>query len=99
MVYSVAITKSGQMTLPKELRIFLGVDGMSRITLKKSKDGVVISKRMSEEEFFAAIDEHIPTKAREIAKKDGNKSVSEIIKETRNSAEAKKKLEEEYGQH
>lgn len=99
MVYSVAITKSGQMTLPKELRIFLGVDGMSRITLKKSKDGVVISKRMSEEEFFAAIDEHIPAKAREIAKKDGNKSVSEIIKETRNSAEAKKKLEEEYGQH
>ncbi|MBR2658854.1 AbrB/MazE/SpoVT family DNA-binding domain-containing protein [Candidatus Saccharibacteria bacterium] len=55
-MYTVAITKSGQMTLPKELRIFLGVDGMGHVTIEKLKDEVVIKKRMSDEEFVAGLD-------------------------------------------
>lgn len=55
-MYTVAITKSGQMTLPKELRIFLGVDGMSHVTIEKLKDEVVIKKRMTDDEFLAGID-------------------------------------------
>ena len=55
-MYTVAITKSGQMTLPKELRLFLGVDDAKRISIEKRKDEVVIKKRMSDEEFLAGID-------------------------------------------
>lgn len=55
-MYTVAITKSGQMTLPKELRIFLGVDGMGHVTIEKLEDKVVIKKRMSDEEFVAGLE-------------------------------------------
>lgn len=96
-MYTVAIIKSGQMTLPKELRIFLGVDGARRVTIQKTKDGISIKRRMTDKEFFAEVDKHISPIAKKIAKKDGNKSVSEIIKETKNSVAARKKLEEEYG--
>ncbi len=102
MVYTVAITKSGQMTLPKALRVFLGVDGAKTVQIEKRKNGIVINKRLSEEEFFAEIDKHISEKTRAIIEKDrerGGMSVRQMIDEYANSDAGKKELEEEYGRN
>ena len=40
------------MTLPKALREFLGVDGAKSVQIKKTKDGVKIQRRLSDEEFI-----------------------------------------------
>lgn len=102
MVYTVAITKTGQMTLPKALRVFLGVDGAKTVQIEKQKNGIVINKRPSEEEFFAEIDKHISKKTRAIIKKDrerGGLSVQQMVDEYASSDAGKKELEEEYGRN
>ena len=46
-MYSAVITKSGQVTLPKELRDFLGVKPGERIVFRKLKDDVAIRRLKS----------------------------------------------------
>lgn len=55
-MYSAVITKSGQVTLPKELRDFLGVKPGERIFFRKSKDEISVRRRMSDEEFTRQLD-------------------------------------------
>ena len=50
------ITKSGQVTLPKELRDFLGVKIGGKITFRKSQNEVYISRKLSDEEFLNRLD-------------------------------------------
>ena len=97
MGYTVSITKSGQMTLPKELRQFLRLDGARKVTLEKEKDRVVLKRKMSKDEFFAKLDTHVSEEAREIARKDGDKSVSRIIDEYHDSPAGRKEMEDKYG--
>ena len=54
-MYTVTITKSGQITLPKELRDFLGVELGGRVTFHKTKNGVNIERKMTDEEFSAGM--------------------------------------------
>ena len=51
-MYTMTITKSGQVTLPKELRDFLGVKIGSKITFRKTQNEVYITKRLSDDEFL-----------------------------------------------
>ena len=85
MGYTVAITKSGQMTLPKVLREFLGVDGAKRITLEKNKNAVVIKRKVNRDEYYQKIEKNLSTETREIlnreAKSGGRPPVREIMKE------------------
>ena len=55
-MYTMTITKSGQVTLPKELRDFLGVKTGGKITFKKGQNEVYISRRLSDEEFLAHLE-------------------------------------------
>lgn len=85
MSYTVAITKSGQMTLPKVLREFLGVEGAKRVTLEKRKNEVVIKRKMSRDEFYQKINKNISERTREIldaeAKNNGRPEVREMMQE------------------
>lgn len=85
MSYTVAITKSGQMTLPKVLREFLGVDGAKRVTLDKRKNEVVIKRKMSKDEFYQKINQNINDKTRKIldeeVKNGGRPEVREMMRE------------------
>ena len=55
-MYTVTISKSGQITLPKELREFLGVKIGERITFRKKRDEVSIARKLSDKEFLEQID-------------------------------------------
>ena len=100
--YTVALTSTGQMTLPKALRVFLGVDGAKRVRLEETKDGVKIKRKMNQEELFAFFDSHIDEKTRKIIEEDRKKGITtvrQIREEIAKSPEEKKRLEEEYGLH
>ena len=55
-MYTMTITKSGQVTIPKELRDFLGVKLGGKITFKKNQNEVYITRRLSDEEFLNRLD-------------------------------------------
>ena len=98
--YTAAMTSTGQVTLPKELRVFLGVDGAKRITFIKEKDEVLIKRKMSYKEFRAELDKHISPEVRRIIKEDRKKGITtirQIREEIAKSPEEKKRLEEKYG--
>lgn len=77
-MYTVTITKSGQVTLPKELRDFLGVKPGQQITFDKEKNGVSIHRKLNRDEFFAELDKNISAKTRRLAKKNAGKTVAEM---------------------
>ena len=100
MSYTVALTKTGQMTLPKELRVFLGVDGAKSVRIEKTKDGAKIKRKMSHEELFELFDSRNSEKTRKIIEEDrknGITTVRQIRELIANSPEEKKRLEEKYG--
>ena len=92
-MYSTTITKSGQVTLPKELRDFLGVKTGQKVIFTKNRDGVSISRRLSDEEFLAKLDSTKTPKAREMEKKYAGKTVSELQK----TPEYQRYYKEKYG--
>ena len=98
--YRAAMTSTGQVTLPKELRIFLGVDGAKKITFVKEKDKVAIKRKMSEKELRAFFDAHISDETRKIIEEDRKKGITtvrQMREEIAKSPKEKKRLEEEYG--
>ncbi len=97
MIYSATITKTGQITVPKPVRNILGVKPGQKIVFEQGKDCVTITRRVSDDEFFAQLDAVVGEKAKKIAKKDGNKSTSEIMQEIATTPKAKAELEREYG--
>ena len=100
-MYTVTISKSGQITLPKELREFLGVKIGERITFRKKRDEVSIARRISDEEFLERLDAMKTPETRAFLKKNGarlaKQSISEMKDEWAKSAEGKKYFEEKYG--
>ena len=96
MSYSVALTKTGQMTLPKSLRTFLGVDGAKRVTLEQKGNAVVIKRRLSDEEFLAKLDNVMGEEVRLKAKRAGNKGVSELLDEYYTSSAGRRELKDKY---
>ena len=98
--YTAAMTSTGQVTLPKELRILLGVDGAKRITFIKNGKEVKIKRKMSDEELFEFFDSNISEKTRKIIDEDRKKGITtvrQMREEVAKSLAEKKRLEEEYG--
>ena len=95
-MYTVTITKSGQVTLPKELRDFLGVEVGGKITFDKVKDGVTIRRKLTEEEFFAEMDKNISAKTRRMIKKNAGKTVSELKDEYLRSPAGQREMRRKY---
>ena len=100
MSYTVALTKTGQMTLPKALRVFLGVDGAKSVLIEKHKDGVTIHKKLNQDELFEFFDSNMSDKTRKIIEEDRKKGITtvrQMREEIAKSPKEKKRLEEEYG--
>ena len=95
--YTVAMTSTGQITLPKELRVFLGVDGAKRVTLRKEKDGVSVKRKMPYSEFRVKMDKIIGEETRRLAKRNRGKSTSKLLDEYWDTPEGQADLEVEYG--
>lgn len=95
--YTVALTKSGQMTLPKALREFLGVEGAKRVTIRQEKDRVTIQRFPTEAEFRARMDAGITPEVRRHIEANRGKSTREMIDEYLNSPAGQKEMEEKYG--
>ena len=98
--YSAAMTSTGQVTLPKELRVFLGVDGAKRVTFRKRKDEVCIKCKPSDEELFKFFDSNISKRTREIIEEDRKKGITtvrQMREEIAKSPAEKKRFEEKYG--
>ncbi|MBR2836867.1 AbrB/MazE/SpoVT family DNA-binding domain-containing protein [Candidatus Saccharibacteria bacterium] len=101
MSYTVAITKSGQMTLPKALREFLGVEGARTVQLNRRGDEVVIQRKLSYDELRAEMDKHISPKAKKILAEEaingGRPPVREIMKEIAERPAMQKQWRRKYG--
>ena len=96
MTYTVALTKSGQMTLPKALREFLGVDGAKSVQIEQTGDGVKIRRRVSDEEFFAELDARNSAKTKAAIQRNVGKSMSNLRHEWAKSPAGKRYLEKKY---
>lgn len=100
MSYTVALTKSGQMTLPKALRVFLGVDGAKSVRIEQKKDGIEIKRKMTHEELRALFDANISEETRRIMEEDRKKgitTVSQIKAEMAKDPRIQEKLRRKYG--
>ena len=95
-MYTVTITKSGQVTIPKELRDFLGVKPGGRITFDKEKYGVKIKRKLSDEEFLAELNKNISPKTRKIFRKTAGKTISELKDEWAKSPAGQAYFKEKY---
>lgn len=96
-MYTATITRSGQVTLPKELRDYLGVKIGGKITFDKGRDVVTIRRKLTDEEFFAELDKNISTKTRKLIKKYAQKTTSELLDDHVRSPEVRKELRDKYG--
>lgn len=54
-MYSAVITKSGQVTLPKELREYLGLKLGDRVSFRRTKTGATIERKLADEELLGEI--------------------------------------------
>lgn len=96
-MYSAVITKSGQVTLPKELRDFLGVKPGEKIVFDRDEAHIIIKRKPSFEEYTAAINRNLSAKTKRIAKKSAGLTVSEMIQSYSLSAKGRADLGRRYG--
>ena len=64
MAQTATLTKTGQITVPKWVREYLGVKPGQSIVFKKEKNGMRIKREKTAEETAEAIDKLIPEEAR-----------------------------------
>ena len=102
MYYRAAMTSTGQVTLPKELRVFLGLDGAKRIVFEKKKDAVVINRKMTKEELRRELDKNMSAKTRRILREEqkngGRPPVREIMAEIYRSPEMQEHWRRKLGE-
>ena len=96
IMYSTTITQSGQITLPKELREFLGVKVGEKVIFEKEENGVTIRRKLSREEFFAELDKNVSPKTRKAIKRNAGKTVSEMISNYMRSPKGQKEMRMKY---
>ena len=95
-MYTATITKSGQVTLPKELRDFLGVKLGGKITFDKVKDGLAIRRKLTKDEFFREMDKNLSPETKKIIKGSVKKSVNEMIDEYLRSPKGQEEMRRKY---
>ena len=96
MVYTVAVTKTGQMTLPKAVREMLGIT--TRAVVKVNKDKTVsVYRQPSWSEQLEELHDSFSEETKEAIKKDTGKTVHEMMDEWADSSEGKVYYKEKYG--
>ena len=65
MVYTATLTKTGQITVPKPVRDFLGLVPGQKITFRRSKDSYRLEREQTATEIAHTIDQLIPDDVRE----------------------------------
>lgn len=102
MIYTVALTKSGQITLPKALREFLGVEGAKTVRLEKHGNSVTIEREQNYDEFRAEMDRHLSKKTKRILAEEerngGRPPIREVMKEIYASPAMQKRWKEKLGE-
>ncbi len=98
-MYSAVITQSGQVTLPKELREFLGVKPGERILFDRDEkeNKVYLKRKLSLEEYTAELNKNTSRKTRKIIEKSAGMSVSEMMAIYAKSPRGRKELQRRYG--
>ena len=99
MNYTVTITQSGQMTLPKALREFLGLDGAKRVVLDQRKNEVVIKRKITKEEFYNKVNKTLSPETREILTAEsatGRPPIRDIMREITESLATQGHQENQY---
>ena len=98
MTYTVAITRSGQITLPKALRAVLGVEAGDKVTLQRTKNNeVTVSRAKDVYEVLAELDAERTPEQNALIQAKAGQTVREAKDEWAESEEGKKYLEEKYG--
>ena len=96
IMYSAVITKSGQVTLPKELREYLGLKLGDRVIMEKTDNTVLIHRKLSKEEFFAKLDKNTSAKTRKAIKRNAGKTVNEMISNYLKSPKGQREMRMKY---
>ena len=96
MYYSATLTKTGQITIPKPVRLILGIEPGQRVIFKKTKDSVSIAREKTAEEISAEIDAIIPDETRAYHMREyAGMTSSEIREKWFKTPDAKKYFKEE----
>ena len=96
-MYSAVITKSGQVTLPKELRDFLGVKPGEKIIFDTDEKRVIIKRKFTLEEYTEMMDKNMSKKTKRLAKKYANMTVSEMREAYAKSRRGRAEIRRQYG--
>lgn len=95
--YTVAVTKTGQMTLPKAVREMLGITTRAVVKVNEDKKTVNVYRVPSWTEQLDEVRASFSLEMKETIKKNAGKNVAELRKEWDNSAEGKAYYKEKYG--
>ena len=97
MIYTSTITKSGQITLPKPVREYIGVTPGQKVIIDYGKSNIIIKRKMSDADFFSKVDSLISDKTRSLFKAHAGKTVSELKSAYAASDQFKADYKEAYG--
>lgn len=102
MAFTTTISKSGQITLPKDFRNALGVDIGDQVTLdldKKDKTKVVLARQLTPDEFIKQIDQIMGNntpKTQRLIKKHSGKTINQLRQEWDTSPTGQSYHKEKY---
>lgn len=97
MMYASTITKTGQATIPKDVREALGVHFGERIYFTVNRDKTVsVAREMTEQEARAYLDSFNTEETRRLIKLHAGKTVSELREEWDKSPAGRAYYREKY---
>ena len=100
MIYTSTMTKTGQVFFPKAVRVALGLEPGTRVTLNLKNNSVAIDRIKTVEEVSRALEElraSLPESAKQKIRENRGKTAGEIREEWLKSEEATKYYGEKYG--
>ena len=96
MTYAATLTRTGQITIPKNVREWLGIKSGQRVVFQKHNGAVVIAREKTAMEIAENIDRLIPDDIRaEHMRKYAGMSSDEMRERWLESGEARSHFEEE----
>lgn len=97
-MYATTITKSGQMTLTRPAREYLGVAPGDKVMVFFRNGRLNVERRMTDAEFFEQLDARNTPETKAAMKRNAGKSISEMRADWAKSPAGQKYFEEKYGQ-
>lgn len=97
MIYTSTMTKTGQVFFPKAVRVALGLEPGTRITLHLKNNSVAIERAQTVEEIAKKFQATFSKETKEIIAKNRGKTAGEMREEWLKSEESTKYYGEKYG--